>query len=420
MKFISRRDRLSHTMGGVADITRRALVIAPIESVGPLADMVPAPASAAARRVVTTSHSWTEWSSLAPVWSSLHAAQPHASSFLAAEWVSAWLAEFGAQFSPELVVFYDSGDRASGFRAAIGCCVLVKRIHRRGPFRIRRIYLHTAGEDEADECVVENNTILCSTGRERDIAIALRSHVDREPWDEFVAPALSEGPIRGALLNAFGDVAVLTSESPNHYVNLSALSETPDAFLATLSRRGRKQVRWSLKKYGAYGEIVIDEPHSTEEAQEMLEELAALHQRAWRARGRAGAFSSKRFFAFHRAFINGAFESGRIQLLRVRAGNHVIGLLYNLVSGGTVSSYQSGLSFGTDKRLKPGFVAHTMAIQHCRAAGFSDYEFLAGNDLYKQSLSTDTRTLLWMALRNNTFRMRLFRGLHRLRNVFPL
>ena len=366
--------------------------------------------------LAASAHPWTAWQSLASQWSSLHAQSPYGSCFSTAEWVDAWLNQFGGQLSPELLVFQDTAESTSSApdAAPVAICVLVKRSERRGPFWIRRIYLHTAGEDEADECVAENNSLLCRAGREGDVAIALRRYIDRHPWDEFVAPALGEGPTRAALLSAFCDMPVLTSESPNYYVDLSALSTSADGYLETLSRNTREQIRRSMKSYAAEGPLTLEAPRDVAEAQQMLEELSVLHQRVWNARGKAGVFSSARFFAFHRAFIDRGFASGHIQLLRIRAGETVVGVLYNMVNGRTVSVYQTGLSLG-DKKLKPGFVAHTLAIDHCRAAGFSEYEFLAGRDQYKQSLSRNVRTLAWLTVRNRTLRMHMLDGFQRLR-----
>ena len=68
----------------------------------------------------------------------------------------------------------------------------------------------------------------------------------------------------------------------------------------------------------------------------------------------------------------------RVDLLRVRAGDTTVGCLYNFVSRGDVSFYQSGLAYETDGKLKPGLVCHALAIDHAARAGHRWYDFLAG------------------------------------------
>ena len=83
-----------------------------------------------------------------------------------------------------------------------------------------------------------------------------------------------------------------------------------------------------------------------------LDELAQLHQNRWTGRGKPGVFASSRFIAFHRDLVARAFPSGGVQLLRIRAGAMVIGLLYNFIYKGRVYFYQGGLRFSDDNRLK--------------------------------------------------------------------
>jgi CelD/BcsL family acetyltransferase involved in cellulose biosynthesis len=57
--------------------------------------------------------------------------------------------------------------------------------------------------------------------------------------------------------------------------------------------------------------------------------------------------------------------------------------------------YQSGLEPSSDNKVKPGLVAHALAITECAAAGLREYDFLAGDSQYKKSLSTARRPIIW-------------------------
>jgi CelD/BcsL family acetyltransferase involved in cellulose biosynthesis len=68
--------------------------------------------------------------------------------------------------------------------------------------------------------------------------------------------------------------------------------------------------------------------------------------------------------------------------------------------------YQSGFMYSNDNRLKPGLVTHTEAIKYYLGRGLDEYDFLAGDSQYKQSLSNAERHMLWLTFDGNTLRAR--------------
>jgi len=129
--------------------------------------------------------------------------------------------------------------------------------------------------------------------------------------------------------------------------------------------------------------------------------LMVLHTVRWQAAGGGGAFASPKRRDFHRGFVRQAVPAGEAHVMRVRVGTETVAVLYNLVANGLVNFYQSGFHQPDDPHLKPGLVSHCLAIRHFAAAGFREYDFLAsapGESRYKQSLSTNQRTLYWLTL----------------------
>jgi len=87
---------------------------------------------------------------------------------------------------------------------------------------------------------------------------------------------------------------------------------------------------------------------------------------------------------------------------------------------GVVTFYQSGLRYEDDNRLKPGLIAHSLAIQHYLDGKASEYDFLAGERgrvQYKQSLGSCKRQLMWIELNAATSKMRLVKRLIGIRNT---
>jgi GNAT acetyltransferase-like protein len=359
------------------------------------------------------SHPWTSWSRWSDAWTEVHAACPNRSFFLSTEWASAWLEVFGSRLRPDIVVVSDDDRGGSG---VVGLCLLVSRSERVGPFRLRRLYLNTAGEDERDETCVEDNAVLCRSGCEEAVAGALAAELAARRWDELFLDGMSLSPTLDALEAALGRPAA-TREVPCRFVDLRALDDAPDAYLKTLSRNTREQVRRTERHVERAGPLRIEAATTSIEAQAALAELARLHTASWKARGRPGVFASPLFRDFHERLVGKAFASGGIQLLRILAGSETLAVLYNLVHDETAFFYQSGLRLLPDKRLKVGLLAHALAIEHCRRQGLSRYDFLAGDDQYKRSLAGGSRTIRWLVFRRDSPRLRALGLLRRARRA---
>jgi len=164
-----------------------------------------------------------------------------------------------------------------------------------------------------------------------------------------------------------------------------------------LSANTRYQLRRSERAYAALGPVALERAATPAQAHAFLDELAALHQATWRARGRSGAFTDPFFGRFHHALIDRGLPRGEIDLLRITAGWQVVGLLYNFRYRGRLLAYQSGFDYaGAARHQKPGLTCHLLAARFAAAAGLDRYELLAGEDRYKTSLAESATRLHWL------------------------
>jgi len=190
-----------------------------------------------------------------------------------------------------------------------------------------------------------------------------------------------------------GRLATIREHGAPH-VDLAALRAAGRAPIDCLSANSRQQLRRSLRRYEAAGPLAIAraaDPHAA------LDALAMLHQASWTRRGQPGAFANPFFGAFHHELIDRAPTA--TDLLRITAGEQTVGYLYNFHHRGRVSAYQSGFDYGgADKHQKPGLVCHFLAIRMYEREGADMYDFLAGADRYKQSLSNGANELFWLRL----------------------
>ena len=166
-----------------------------------------------------------------------------------------------------------------------------------------------------------------------------------------------------------------------------------------------------MRLYEREGKLVAQRARDVPEALRFLEELKELHQRTWTRRGETGSFAFPFFERFQRRLIATCLPRGTVEIVRVTCGERVIGYLYNFVWRGTVLAYQSGLAYEADARLKPGLVAHCLAIDIHLAEGAKIYDFMAGEARYKASLGEPGPEMYHLLLQRPTWALRLEFGL---------
>ncbi|MBO0710048.1 MAG: GNAT family N-acetyltransferase [Acetobacteraceae bacterium] len=253
-----------------------------------------------------------------------------------------------------------------------------------------RLFLNETGWPAWDSPFIEHNGILCA--REQESALLplsiAKAAAGRLTLSGVGGPAL-------AAAQTLPGTARLSRERTAPYIDYAKLG--PGPYLDSLSANSRYQIRRSDRRYAEQGPLHLDRAGSTSEAHRFLDALAVLHQRSWRRRSRPGAFSNPLFARFHHELIERASAAGEVDLLRICAGNAVLGYLYNFVHRGHVYAYQSGFDFETPgSQHKPGLTCHHLAIEMYRAGGLRRYDMLGGPDRYKLSLANAHEALYWV------------------------
>lgn len=291
--------------------------------------------------------------------------------------------------------------------------------------------LHEAPEMPLSKIATEYNGLLCEDGYEATVHRRLAHWLSDETmsfdaasswagpnWRECRLPGLDEDQASAVRKGAAMHRVYRKSDAP-HMAITSSFSDM-DNYLGTLNKNARHQIRRSLRLYESRGPISLLRPPGEHAASECLERLSQLHTTQWEARGKPGAFSNAAFLQFHQKLIQSAFSRGVIDLLEIKAGQHTVGILYNLVYGGRVAAYQSGFTYEDDNRLKPGLLCHALAISDYASSGMETYNFLAGDQRYKRSLATDADTLYWVAVQRPDMRMRIENTLRAVKAKFSV
>jgi CelD/BcsL family acetyltransferase involved in cellulose biosynthesis len=308
--------------------------------------------------------------------------------FLTWGWIENWLAMLPHGEAPRLAVIHDRGEPSGAF--FLGRRTLL----RHGVLPSRALYLNATGVRSKDELCIEHNGIL---GR----GCSLTGLIGMLPddWDELFLPGVDRAAL-GELVVPRGYRVAVSGTSPSPFVDLARVRAAGD-YLALVSSNTRSQIRRARRRLGG---CELEVAGSLGAALAIYDELIALHTASWRARGEPGAFADPWFARFHRRLIEQRFAHGEIQLARLRGGSATIGCLYNLIAGGRVLFYQSGLAAYDDPVIKPGLVCHAAAIAHCAAAGHDVYDLLGGSARYKAQLATGATELAWVCVQRERLR----------------
>jgi CelD/BcsL family acetyltransferase involved in cellulose biosynthesis len=309
--------------------------------------------------------------------------------YLSWDWIGAWVEEAGV---PEWLLVGRAGRE-------IVCLGLLRRTRdrRHGFVTSRALHLHATGSQDQDVIVIEYNGFL--TDRRFDPLEAqaiffLRSQQKRiGRFDEMSFDGVVED--RYEAIRAAGFQTHVNSLKSTAFVDLTALRDSGRDYLETVSANTRQQIRRAVRLYEGRGPLTLEPARSAEEALAWFEELGALHEAGWRARGQGGgAWRYPFLVAFHRRVIERSFPRG-VEVVRISCAGQPIGYIHCLIRGGWIGSYLSGFAYEADNKVKPGLVSFYLYIQHRLKAGGEVLDFLAGDHRYKTSLGQPGPLMYW-------------------------
>lgn len=290
-------------------------------------------------------------------------------------------------FDPVLVEATDDGRTIA--------LAMFNRIRRR--FGRSSLYLGETGVPSIDNLAIEYNGVLLETGRDPAIASACLAAVAKGRCGlggSVVASAIDDQTL--AALRAVVPRVSVNIARHVPFTDLRSAEAGMDSFMTRRSANTRQQIRRSDRAYAAVGAIALRRATSIPEALGFLGEMEELHQSSWIARGLPGSFADPFFGRFHRTLIERAMPHDEVDLLRVTAGAHLIGVLYNFRYRGRAMAYQSGFDYrAAGKHQKPGMTCHHQAIRFSTRIGLDFYDFLAGDDRYKRSMADSDGKLFW-------------------------
>ncbi|MBK5265777.1 MAG: GNAT family N-acetyltransferase [Alphaproteobacteria bacterium] len=315
-------------------------------------------------------------------WQGLEA-RSQASFFLGWTWMGAWLASTGVR--PELLSVQGEGQD-------IALALIGRGMARRLLGKAATLYLNQSGHGPADRSFIEYNGLLMADDAPDGVEAAVMTQLfARNDWRVLRLA----GMLPDALLAAAGRFhrRMIVVQSPAYFVDLDAVRAAEGNYLSLLSANSRSQIRRSMREYGE-DDLKVTRASTMAEADDWLAEMAVLNA----GRHADNAWDEPLFRAFARELVSRGLENDEVELLRMKQGGHSLGYLLNVVYRGRAMNYQSAFAPGLSSKAKPGLMCHGAAVARYADMGCGLYSLLAGDDQYKQSLSTGHDVLQWWNL----------------------
>ncbi len=324
-------------------------------------------------------------------------------------WISCWLEKVALEQSVTLIRV-----RRDDVLVGLGLFVSASLL-RRAFIRADVMFLNEYPLADND-MVIEYNGLLAQAGCEADVSQHCLQYLSQHypSVDEFHFGAQSQLAYDGiALSDVINLRHRIEKQSQSWQVDLTKLTSGLDAYLETLSKNSREQIRYSLRQYEQNSSVTFNVAEDVEQALSYFDALKIYHVKRWREKGESHAFAGK-WESFHRYIIRQRFSEGEIQIIKLANEEQEIAYLFNYVWNKRVYVLQMGFNYSDNHRLKPGYLAHAMAVALNRDNGMLIYDFMHGYSRYKSSLSNMSETLTWSVFQRPRLRFKFERIITRL------
>jgi protein-tyrosine-phosphatase/predicted ATP-grasp superfamily ATP-dependent carboligase/CelD/BcsL family acetyltransferase involved in cellulose biosynthesis len=322
---------------------------------------------------------------LAAIWRDLEA-RADVTFYLTWDWIGHWLAEIDAEC-------YAVIGRLD--HKIVALAILTHATYRRhGILKLNALLLHETGKSDNDVITIEYNGILTDRSVADQATVGCLRFLQGPEvaaaigggWDEIRFGGVAQSFER--YLEATGLRVWQLSTKPSWAVDLEAVRRSGLSYLDHVSANTRYQVRRALRLYEQRGPVTATRAQTVEEAMQFYAAMQELHQRYWIAKGEPGSYAFPFYKRVHERILTDCIPRGTVEIVRVSAGEAVIGYVYNFIARGWVCAYHTGFAYESDPKLKPGLVSHYLCIERHLKEGAKCYDFLAGDNRYKANLGT--------------------------------
>jgi CelD/BcsL family acetyltransferase involved in cellulose biosynthesis len=336
---------------------------------------------------------------LGPEWKRLFHRTGCDNVFLSFEWLSEWWLHFGQEHELFVIIVRTQDGQLTALAP------FYISLHG-GPLRLRELNFlgdRLVGSDYLD-FLVDDSCLPSALERIHRCILG-----NRRLWDYIQLLDVKADSIAATafntLMQACGMTPTMTFSSLCPYQKLPRSAEEYNASLTTRFKKNLRYYSRTLQRQGEVEYLTVENAPDIEDA---FDDLLRLHRSRFHSRGADSAFLGPQAEAFHRAALRSLTKAGWASIHMLKLNGNCIAASYELLCGRRISFYQSGID-PAYSRFSVGQQLIHFAIESGIEKGYSEFDFLRGNETYKSKWVDDIRNVytLWFFDRRPKSRMAL-------------
>ncbi|MFN8472091.1 MAG: GNAT family N-acetyltransferase [Anaerolineae bacterium] len=257
-----------------------------------------------------------------------------------------------------------------------------------------RTLAFTGGVEVADylDCIVERgaeDTVYPALGE------ALAQMADE--WDRLLLRNVPPESPTTAQFAAFArERSWQVDEAVEDVCPVIALPSTWDAYLESLGKHQRHEVRRKLRRIDAEAQWAVERYTGGQELNAALEQFFVLHRLSHIDKAR---FMDERMTRFFRVITEAIGRAGYVELNMLYIDGEPSAAMYNLRYGDRLMVYNSGYNPSFRPSLSSGIVLLALCIQSAIESGVEAFDFLQGDEEYKYRFGAEDTSVLRLEIR---------------------
>jgi CelD/BcsL family acetyltransferase involved in cellulose biosynthesis len=347
-----------------------------------------------------------EFRDLEPEWKRLFRQICCSNVFLSFEWLSEWWRHFGREGKLLILTLRDECN------SLVALAPLY--IAREGRLRLRKLGFlgdQWVGSDHLD-FLVDRTVGPIDMGLISDIVLEQRAE-----WDYVQLSDVREDSIAATVFRRSMEKMGLTSTlTPSTVCPYGDLPRTEEELMARISSRFRRSLRYDAGNLRRQGLVEFATFTDWPEALPAFDELLRLHKSRFKHRHAASAFVGSAVEAFHQDVFRTLVDAGWAQIRVLKVDGACVAAAYQLACNRSLYSYQNGID-PAYSRFSVGHQLLQFTLQDAIRRGYTEFDFLRGDEPYKSKWVGHSRTLFHLRLFDQRLASRIARATITLRRA---
>jgi CelD/BcsL family acetyltransferase involved in cellulose biosynthesis len=303
-----------------------------------------------------------ELAALEPEWREMLTGCSYAPVFLSPTWLRTWWSEFGANREMVLLSVRDE-------QRLVGVVPLMREGNR----------LSFAG----DTGVCDYMDFPCTSGREPEVLSALFRSLGEEPWNELALWAMREDSASLAALPAVAAEFGLTfAKEEEDVCPQIALEGDFEAYVSTLDKKDRHELRRKLRKLPQAGEVELEVLESPADVEPAIDDFLWMLRES---RHDKAEFMTPQMESFFRRLVLNLAGESLIEMIFLKLGGKRTAAVLCFRGEGETLLYNSGYD-PAYSGYSVGLLSKALALQRAIENGHKRFDFLRGHERYKYEL----------------------------------